>query len=110
MSAYIEVDYDHQSPPFSDPVQVHSLTEGSFAFGKDYEVFDALGGGRNVKLPAEDRDPARTPLFAPRGMPSPCSPSVGWEYFYLVSEPSDPPNSYFWPQRRCVSSARAAEW
>jgi hypothetical protein len=111
MSAYVEVDYGERWPPFSDPVQVHSLTEGSFAFGKDYEVFDALaGGGRDASMALEDRDPRRAPLIAPRGMPSPCSPAVGWEYFRLVAEPPNLPNHHFWPERRCVSPAVAAEW
>jgi hypothetical protein len=43
-------------------------------------------------------------------MPSPCSPSVGWDYFRLVADSPDLPNSYFWPEWRCVSSAVATEW
>ena len=43
-------------------------------------------------------------------MPSPCSAAVGWDYFYLVAELSNPPNRYFWPAWRCVSPAEAAEW
>src|SRR5262249_33711861 len=62
MSAYVEVDHGEGSPPFSDPMQVHSLTEGSFAFNKDYEVFDALAGGRDAAMAPEDRDPSRSPL------------------------------------------------
>ena len=46
MDAFIEIDYDEGSPPFSDPVHIYSLTEGSFSFGKDYDVFDALAAGR----------------------------------------------------------------
>jgi hypothetical protein len=110
MSAYIEVDDGAPSPPFSDPMQILSLTEGSFSFGKDYEVFDALAGGRDAAMAPEDRDPRRAPLFAPRGMPSPCSQSVGWDYFRLVAEPPNMPNCYFWPEWRCVSPALAAEW
>jgi hypothetical protein len=77
MSAYIETDQGERSPPFSDPVRVRSLTDGSFAFGKDYEVFDALAGGRCAAMAPEDQDPSRAPLFAPRGIPSPCSLVVG---------------------------------
>jgi hypothetical protein len=110
MNAYIEVDRGDRLPPFSDPMQVYSLTEGSFALGWDYEVFDALAGGREDSAAPEDRDPSRAPLFAPRGMPSPCSLAVGWDYFYLVAEPSDPPDHVFWPERRCVTPAVAAEW
>jgi hypothetical protein len=69
MSAYIEVDKGEGSPTFADPRQVFSLTEGSFWFGKDYEVYDALAGGRDAALAPEDRDPSRAPLIAPRGMP-----------------------------------------
>ena len=50
MSAYIEVDHGEHSHPFSDPAQVYSLTEGSFAFGKDYEVFDEQHGRERVRL------------------------------------------------------------
>jgi hypothetical protein len=110
MSAYIEVDHGDRSPPFSDPVQVQSLTEGSFAFDKDYEVFDALAGGRDASMAPEDRDPSCAPLFPPRGMPSPCSHAVGWEYFCLVADPPNLPNCHFWPEARCVSSAVAGEW
>lgn len=110
MSAYVEVDRGVGWPPFTDPVQVHSLTEGSFAFGQDCDVFDALAGGRDAAMAPEDRDPRAAPLIAPRGMPSPCSPSVGWEYFRLVADPPVLPDRYFWPEWGCVSSAVAAEW
>jgi hypothetical protein len=110
MSAYIEVDHGDGSSPFSDPERVYSLTEGSFALGKDYEVFDALAFGREGAMAPEDQDPSRAPLFAPRGMPAPCSLSVGWNYFYLVAEPSDPPNRHFWPERKCVTPTVATEW
>jgi hypothetical protein len=110
MSAYIEVDHGDGSPPFADPVQVHSLTEGSFVFGKDYEVFDALAAGRDAAMAPEDQDPNRVPLFAPRGMPSPCSLAVGWDYYHLVADPPHLPNRHFWPEWRCVSSVVAAEW
>jgi hypothetical protein len=65
MSAFIEVDHSTTLPPFSDPTQIFSLTEGSFSFGKDYDVFDALARGRDSQLPVEDRDPRRRPLIAP---------------------------------------------
>src|SRR3954454_24363036 len=68
MSAYIELDHGVRSPPFSDPVQVHSLTEGSFAFGKDYEVFAALAGGRGAAMARE------TGIRALRR----CSPHGAW--------------------------------
>jgi hypothetical protein len=110
MSAFIEVDHGDRSPPFSDPAMVQSLSEGSFSFGKDYDVFDALAGGREASMAPEDRDPSRGPLFAPRGMPSPCSQAVGWDYFYLIAEPSSPPDRYFWPAWRCVTPDLAAEW
>jgi hypothetical protein len=110
LSAYIEVDYSVGSPPFTAPDQVLSLTEGSFSFSKDYEVFDALAGGRDATAAPEDRDPSCAPLIAPRGMPSPCSQSVGWDYFRLVTDPPIVPDRYFWPAWRCVSSAVAAGW
>jgi hypothetical protein len=110
MSAYIEVDHGDRSPPFSDPVKVHSLTEGSFAFRKDYEVFDALAGGRDAAMAPEDRDLGRAPLFSPRGIPSPCSPAVGWDYFKLIADPPNLPDPYFWPAWRVVSSLQAGEW
>ena len=110
MSAYIEVDYGEDSPPFADPVQILSLTEGSFTFGKDYQVFDALAGGRNAAMTPDDRDLKCTPLIAPRGMPSPCSLPVGWDYFRLVADPPTLPDTHFWPEHRCISSAAAAHW
>jgi hypothetical protein len=110
MSAYIEVDYGDRLPPFTDPQQVYSLTAGSFILGKGYDVFDALAGGRDAAMSPEDRDPNNAPLFAPRGMPAPCSPAVGWDYYYLVAEPPNLPNGHFWPARRCVSPDVAAAW
>jgi hypothetical protein len=110
MNAFIEVDYGDGRPPFSDPVQIYTLTEGSFAFGKDYEVFDALAWGRDSSMALEDRDPSRRPLIAPRGMPSPQSLTVAQSYSYLVAVPSDPPDPYFWPTHRCVTPATAEEW
>jgi hypothetical protein len=111
MSAYIEVDHGDQPIPFSDTVQIYSLTEGSFSFsGYNYDAFDALEYGREASAAPEDRDPLRAPLFAPRGMPSPCSLAVGWDYYYAVADPPELPDRYFWPQRRCVTSAEAHEW
>lgn len=110
MSAYIEVDHGEGSPPFTDPVRVHSLAEGSFALGKDDEVFDALSGGRDATMAPEDRDSGRAPLIARRGMPSPCSPAVGWDDFRLIADPPILPDRHFWPEWACVSSAAAAEW
>src|SRR5579884_3362369 len=110
MSAFIEVDHGDGSPPFSDPVQTHSLTEGSFSFDKDYEVFDALAWGRESQMRPEDRDQRRQPLIAPRGMPSPQSLAVAWSYFYLVAPASAPPDRYFWPAHRCVAPGTAEEW
>jgi hypothetical protein len=64
LTACIEIDQSDQSPPFSDLWSVHSLTEGSFAFFKDYDVFDALAGGREAVMAPEDQrhDPQRVRL------------------------------------------------
>jgi hypothetical protein len=110
MSAFIEVDHSDVLPPFSDTVQICSLTEGSFLFGKDYEVFDALAWGRDSQMAPEDRDPARRPLIAPRGMPSPRSLAVAQSYFYLVAAPPDLPDRHFWPAHRCVPPGTAEGW
>jgi hypothetical protein len=110
MSAFIEVDHGDGLPPFSDPMQIYSLTEGSFSFGKDYKVFDALAWGRESQMSAEDRDPAPRPQFAPRGMPSPQSLDVAQNYFYLVATPPDLPDQYFWPAHRCVAPGTAEQW
>ena len=110
MSVYIEIDYSDRLPSFSDPTQVYSLADGSFVLGKDYTVFDVLAGGRQASMRPEDRDSEREPLIPPRGMPSPCSSSVGWDYFRIVADPPELPNKYFWPERLCVSSATAADW
>ena len=67
MSAYVEFDDASSSPPFSDPAQVRSLTAGSFGFGKDYEVFDALAGGRDSAMAIEDRDPSLCATVSPSG-------------------------------------------
>jgi hypothetical protein len=110
MSAYLEVDHGIDLAPFTDPTQIYSLTDGSFSFNKDYEVFDALAHGRSILYPVEDQDPKHRPLFAARGMPMPCGPEVAHDYYRLVAEPPDLPNDYFWPNDRCVSPAQASEW
>lgn len=110
MSAYIEVDYGRQATPFSDPVKVHSITDGSFSFDKSYDVFDALAGGRYAQMAPEDRDSRAAPLIPARGMPSPCSAAVGWDYFRLVAEPPHLPDPHFWADYRVVSSHTAEEW
>jgi hypothetical protein len=79
-------------------------------FGKDYDVFDALAGGREASMAPEDRDPSRESLFPPRGMPSRCSAAVGWDYYRLVADPPGLPDPYFWPEWRCISSAVATDW
>ena len=109
MSAYIEVDHGLQVMPFSDPIQVYSLTEGSFVLDKRYDVFDALAGGRRDVMPQDD-DPSRSPLIARRGMPQPCSLSVGWNYFFVVCDKSHLPDRNFWPESRSVAPDVAAEW
>lgn len=110
LSAYIEVDNSRAPEPFRDPTQVFSLTEGSFAFDKAYEVFDALAGGREAKMAREDLDPDRVPLFAPRGIPSPCSLDVARGYYFLVARESEAVPAWFWPAHRRVTPDRAAEW
>jgi hypothetical protein len=110
MDAFIEVDHSDKLSPFSDPVQIWSLTKGSFVFGKDYKVYDALAWGRESQMSPDGRDPATLPLFAPRGMPSPQSLDVAWNYFFLVAEPSDPPDKYFWQAHRCISPTEADYW
>src|SRR5262249_18143150 len=110
MSAYVEVDYDMRSQPFSDPTQVYSLTNGSFALDKGYHVFDALAGGRNSAMSPEDQEPASIPLIPPRGMPTPCSAAVAQDYYYIVAEATEPPDHYVWPAHRCVLPPVAEGW
>ena len=66
MNAYVELDYDKRSQPFTDPTQVYSLTNGSFALDKGYQVFDALAGGRNSVMAPEDQDPQRPLVWSAR--------------------------------------------
>jgi hypothetical protein len=108
MATFIEVDHGDRQPPFSDPVQIHSLVDGPFNVDRAYDVFDALAGGRESQMAPEDRDAHRLPLIPPRGMPEPCSASVAQNYFYLVCEPADPPDRHVWPAWRCVTPAEAS--
>ncbi len=110
LSAFIEFDRSDMLPAFSDTSQIESLTEASFSFGKDYEVFDALGDGRNGAMRGEDYDPLQAPLIPPRGIPTPCDLYVGWAYFYLVLDDAEPADRYFWKVERSVSPAQAEEW
>ncbi|MBI1900383.1 MAG: hypothetical protein HYS13_04610 [Planctomycetia bacterium] len=110
LSAFIEVDHGDRSPPFSDPEQIYSLTEGSFSFGWEYDVFDALAAGRSSTYAPEDREDHPEPLFAPRGMPSPQSLTVAQDFFFLIADRGRPPDRYFWPAHRCVEPHVAEEW
>lgn len=106
MAAFIEIDHGDQQPPFSDPVQIQSLADGSFNVERAYDVFDALAGGRVSRMSVEDRDANRLPLIPPRGMPERCSASVAQSYFYLVSETPDPPDRHVWPSWRCITGGK----
>ncbi len=110
MSAFIETDQGVASSPFSDSERIFTITEGSFVFGKDYEVFDALAGGRKAGMRPEDRDPTREPKFQPRGMPDPRSLVVAQSFFYLVCDPEELPDRHFWPHARCVPRSEAENW
>ena len=110
IEAFIEIDHSDAAEEFSSWHQVHSFTHDTFLLHRDYDVFDALAGGRNAAMAPEDQDPAREPMVPPRGMPSPRSLSVSQSFFYLVSDPIDPagpPDSYFWPKHRCVDPDEA---
>ena len=91
-------------------MKIWSLTHGSFALGKDYEVFDAIGHGREAGYAPEDQDPTHVPKFPPRGMPMHCSPEVAEEFFMLVVPTGERPNPYFWPLHRCVDPVTAGDW
>ena len=112
MYPFTEIDYGDGLPPFSDVQQIFSLTEGSFNV-HDYTLFDALAGGREDSLAPEDRDPARRPKFAPRGIPTPRSLAVSQCFLYLIDDPIDvsgAPDRHFWPADRCVDPDEADEW
>lgn len=110
MKAYIEFDCSAVAPPFTDAMQILSLTEGAFSLSRDYLVFDALAGGRQARMAPEDQNPDNTPKYAPKGMPVPQSIEVAQDFFRLVANPEHPPNHYFWPAHRCISTAEAREW
>lgn len=113
IDAFIEIDHRDDSEPFSAVEQIHSLTDGSFILSRAYDVFDALAGGRESVMAAEDRDPSCQPLILPRGIPSPRSLTVSQRFLYLVDDPVDPagpPDRNFWPKDRCVDPDEADEW
>jgi len=110
MSASIEYDRSDTNPAFTNSDVIDSLADGSFIFDKDYEVFDALGYGRQGAMSDEDKDPSKRPLIVPRGMPKARSLSVARAYFNVVAEPSGLPDEVFWPAHRCISSLVADEW
>lgn len=108
---FIEIDFGGVVPPFSDPTQIYSLTEGSFLLDRDYRLFDALAGGRSHLLSHEDRDADRIPLISPRGVPSPCSLVVASNYYRLILAPDDRlPDRHFWDKEKCIPSTVADQW
>lgn len=91
LSAFIEFDRSDMLPAFSDTSQIESLTEASFSFGKDYEVFDALGDGRNGAMRGRITIPCRR-LSSPRGgfrLPA-ISMSAGPTSIWYWTMPSPP--------------------
>ena len=108
MYVFIETD-ETDAVPFSGD-HIFSFANGPIQPHRDYNVYDALAGGRNSQMFPEDQDPKREPLFAPRGVPSPCSLGVARNYYYLVAEPNDMPSGRFWPKERCISPAEAEDW
>ena len=113
IDAFIEIDHSDDSGLFSAVEQIHSLTDGSFILSRAYDAFDALAGGRESVMAAEDRDPSRQPLILPRGIPSPRSLTVSQRFLFLVDDPVDPagpPDRNFWPKDRCVDPDEADQW
>ncbi len=69
MKAYIEFECSGVAPPFTDAMQILSLTEGAFSLSRDYLVFDALAGGRQARMAPEDQNPDNTPKYAQEACP-----------------------------------------
>lgn len=110
IQSFIEIDYCQEPISFSVPEQIFSLTEGPFILDREYELFDALAGGRNSFMDTHDRDPSREPLISPRGVPTPCSLTIAQHYYSLIADAKCLPNEHFWPSDRCVPQDVAAEW
>jgi hypothetical protein len=73
---------------------------------RDYDLFDALGDGRNSQMAPEDV--GERALFPPRGVPADLSLESSWEYYDLIVE-SQHPDSRFWPKHGVVTGTEAAE-
>ena len=102
--AFIECADPFRALPFSGTPDYPAYQLGSFSLLRDYELFDALGDGRNSLMSPKEVD--KRALIPPGGVPPDISLQVAQEYYDLVVE-RDLPSRGFWPRHGCVSLEEA---
>jgi hypothetical protein len=102
--AFVEYTDTDDGWPFSGTPEWPAYLLGSFNLQRDYELFDALGDGRNSLMLPEDV--GKRALFPPRGVPPDLSLPVAQEYYDLVVG-CELPSRGFWPRHGFVSLEEA---
>ncbi len=98
--AFVEYAHFDDGRSFSGTPESPARLLGSFNLLSDYDLFNALGDGRNSLM--SPGDIAKRALFPPRGVPSDISLPVAREYYDLIVG-RDLPSRWFWPRHGCVS-------
>jgi hypothetical protein len=102
--AFVEYSHRELRQQFSGRPDEPAHFLARFSLPRDYQLFDALGDGRNFFLnPQEVRYRA---LHPPRGIPVDLSLVTAMEYYELVVDEAEP-HPGFWPRHGCVNSSVA---
>jgi hypothetical protein len=104
--AFVEYADDTGRQSFSGRPEEPAWLFGKFSLLRDYDLFDALGDGRNSQMAPEDV--GERSLYSPRGVPPDLSLETAWEYYDLVVE-AQAPHPGFWPKHSWVSTREAQE-
>ncbi len=103
---FVEYADDKGRRSFSGRPEEPAWLFGAFSLNRDYELFDALGDGRNCQMPPEEV--SKRSFYGPRGVPLDVSLEVARQYYDLVAE-AQSPHPGFWPAHGCVSADQAKE-
>lgn len=104
--AFVEHCHAQGGEPFSDPDRIYSFNAGEFRISQDYDLFNALGDGRNYSLDEAARD--QPALFSPRGLPQHISEEVANRYYHFVDNRGFTITT--WPALPTVTRQEAEQW
>ncbi len=105
--AFIEFDDNLTSEPFAEGNWISSLSCGEFCIQRNYDLFDALGNGRNYHF--KESEIQQRALYPPRGVPANLSEIVISRYYHLVDDNLGFANSLL-PVLPSVTGEQARLW